>query len=168
MVTTWLIRPQIRGFRLVPPCEDQRFCTGRRFIRTSFLRLSATSAGLTWTLRRRGLWVHESFGPSRELARRLERTVVIVRQQSHTARQHSYGTGGFFHDLDYLPLEIPTGSQRVCRVQVVIHLIQCVFETRRSESRPASAWYLGQTGFFNLYPPNSSLRGGRLLFFSGG
>lgn len=82
---------------------------------------------------------HGDFGPFRELARRLGCTFVIMRQQSHTTRQHSYGTGGFCHDIDYLPLEIPTRSQRACRAQIVIHITQCVFETRRSESRPASA-----------------------------
>jgi hypothetical protein len=54
---------------------------------------------------------------------------VIMRQQSHTTRQHSYGTGGFCHDIVYRPLEIPTLPQRACRVQIAIHPTQCVFET---------------------------------------
>ena len=65
-----------------------------------------------------------------------------------------------------LPLEIPTHSQRACRVQIAIHLTWCVFETRRRESRPTSAWYLRlQTEFSNPYPPNSHFRGGGCSFF---
>ena len=94
----------------------------------------------------------EGFRPSRELARRQECTFVIMRQQSHTTRQHSYGTGGFCHDINYLPLEIPTLPQRACRVQIAIHLTRCVFETHRSESRPASAWYSQwQTESFSIH-----------------
>ena len=164
MVSTWAIRPQIIYSRFVPSTES--FRTGL----ISPVFSCYTPGGYRWPSR---AWIGKCgarvLGP---LAYRPGGCSILSLsgqprwQQSHTIPQHSYGTGGFWHDLDHLLLGVRTRLQRAHRAQTVIHLTWCVFETRRNEDGPLRRGIGGCKQSFPIprRPPHPCERTAALFF----
>ena len=76
----------------------RRFCSGRSWFSSAQPLDDGGSAGENCA----GKYGHRGFGLSPAHTPSFRYRGRLERQQSHTALQHSYGTGGVWRDLDHL------------------------------------------------------------------